>query len=183
MNRNQPQSKQIQINLTGCPVMFKGLKADFHVNRYNAKLTKNPFDAGFDLYPANTDPKVIHMSTATIIWVDTLVHMHIMPGSVGIIQDRSSSTVKLDGARIKPGIIDAGYTGEIKVGVVTTKEHHKITLECISRLARENIAIAQMLVMPVHRIVPSAWLDSNVQGGRGDAGFGSTDGSVIQSPN
>lgn len=167
--------KQQQVQIAAAPVMIQGLKADFHQQQHAIKVAKCPFDAGFDLYPASTVPHVARLANGLLFTIDTFLHCVFPIGTFGFICERSSSLVKLGAARIKPGIIDSGYTGEIKIQVVSLNETFDATMELIKQAQDGSLAIAQMLVMPVMRPVFAVWDEKKVPPGRGNAGFGSTD--------
>lgn len=155
--------------------MFKGVKGEYHVRKYQEKAAKMPFDAGFDLYPARTVSDVATHANGVLVTVDTLLHVCIPVGSVGLIAERSSSMTKLGCARVKPGVIDSGYVGEIKIQLVTLPEQLPATIKLLEVCQVEELAIAQMLVIPVHRPLFAEWDDRLVPPGRGTNGFGSSD--------
>lgn len=119
-------------------------------------------DAGLDLYalhPADIPPGERRL-------VSTGVHVSIPPGYVGMICPRSGLAHK-QGLTVlnAPGIIDAGYTGEIKVNLHNT---HYLT-EPVDAGDR----IAQLVIAPI----PDAHLaqvDTLEATERGDNGHGST---------
>lgn len=171
-------SKQ-QINIACAPIMIQGLKADFHAQQYALKASKCPFDAGFDLFPASSEPVVVSHPNGLLFTIDTFLNCVFPIGTFGLIAERSSSMTKLGAARIKQGIIDSGYTGEIKIQVVSLPEQLTATMDCIKLCAKNNVAIAQMLVLPVMRPMFAIWDDKKVPPGRGGNGFGSTDNLII----
>ena len=65
-----------------------------------------------------------------------------------------------------PGLIDAGYRGEVKVAVVNLDLTEAVDIAVGDR-------IAQLVVMPVPPI-ESGWVDVLPETVRGDKGFGST---------
>ena len=69
----------------------------------------NTTDAGYDLYSVNdvAIPKGYHAL------INTVIAIEIPKGYVGLIWDRSSLGVK--GIHRHAGVIDCGYTGEVKV--------------------------------------------------------------------
>ena len=69
----------------------------------------NKHDAGIDFYSDKT-VTIKHLETIT---VDTGVSVSIPEGFVGLIWDRSSMGCK--GIHRFAGVIDSGYTGEIKI--------------------------------------------------------------------
>ena len=119
-------------------------------------------DAGLDLYalhPADIPPGQRHL-------VGTGVHVAIPPGYVGMICPRSGLAHK-HGLTVlnAPGIIDAGYTGEIKVNLHNTGDE-----VC---WVETGARIAQLVIAPI----PDAHLvqvDSLDTTERGDNGHGST---------
>ena len=119
-------------------------------------------DAGLDLYalhPANIPPGGREL-------ISTGVHVAIPPGYVGMICPRSGLAHK-QGLTVlnAPGIIDAGYTGEIKVNLHNT---HYLT-EPVDAGDR----IAQLVITPIPdaQLVQVGSLDATE---RGDNGHGST---------
>ena len=119
-------------------------------------------DAGLDLYS---------LQSATIPpggreLISTGVHVAIPPGYVGMICPRSGLAHK-HGLTVlnAPGIIDAGYTGEIKVNLHNT-EDRAVVLPSGAR-------IAQLVITPIPdaHLVQVDTLDTTE---RGDNGHGST---------
>ena len=119
-------------------------------------------DAGLDLYSSRGCP----INPGERRLVSTGVHVAIPPGYVGMICPRSGLAHK-HGLTVlnAPGIIDAGYTGEIKVNLHNT-EDRAVVLPSGARIAQLGIspsADAQL----VH-------VDSLDTTERGDNGHGST---------
>ena len=119
-------------------------------------------DAGLDLYalhPANISPGGREL-------ISTGVHVSIPPGYVGMICPRSGLAHK-SGLTVlnAPGIIDAGYTGEIKVNLHNTHylTHPVWAGERIAQLVITPIADAQL-----------EQVDSLEATERGENGHGST---------
>ena len=119
-------------------------------------------DAGLDLYafhPADIPPGGRQL-------VGTGVHVSIPPGYVGMICPRSGLAHK-HGLTVlnAPGIIDAGYTGEIKVNLHNT-EDRAVVLPSGAR-------IAQLVITPIPdaHLVQVDTLDATE---RGENGHGST---------
>ena len=119
-------------------------------------------DAGLDLYslhPANIPPGGREL-------VGTGVHVSIPPGYVGLICPRSGLAHK-QGLTVlnAPGVIDAGYTGEIKANLHNT--------DCMAQHVDAGDRIAQLVIAPI----PDAHLvqvDTLESTERGDSGHGST---------
>ena len=118
------------------------------------------WDAGLDLYTP-VDCHVCFMESKVI---DTGVHVEIPEGYVGLV--KSKSGLMMNNALTTDGVVDAGYSGSIKVRMFN---HH--WAECYDFAAGDKIA--QLLIVPCE--TPETKLVDNVDAGeRGDNGFGST---------
>ena len=119
-------------------------------------------DAGLDLYSSRGCP----INPGERRLVSTGVHVAIPPGYVGMICPRSGLAHK-SGLTVlnAPEIIDAGYTGEIKVNLHNTGD----ALQHVDAGDR----IAQLVITPIAdaRLVQ---VDSLGTTERGDSGHGST---------
>lgn len=105
----------------------------------------------FTLYPGRT--KVI----------STGVHVQIPHNCVGLLQSKSGLNIK-DGI-LSTGVIDEGYTGEIKVKLYN---HGTYPVEFNS-----GNKISQLIILPCR--YESVEIVDKIEGGeRGDNGFGST---------
>ena len=131
----------------------------------------NPHDAGLDLYAAHTSfipvngTKVIHTGIA----------VSIPPGFVGKIESRSGLASK--GIFVSGGIIDADYTGEIKIVVnnFSNKETYHVEECSYGKWMVEGKAIAQLVLYPINtpKVQVVAELPKAIS--RGDKGFASSD--------
>ena len=119
-------------------------------------------DAGLDLYSSRGCP----INPGERRLVSTGVHVAIPPGYVGMICPRSGLAHK-HGLTVlnAPGIIDTGYTGEIKVNLHNT-EDRAVVLPSGAR-------IAQLVITPIPdaHLVQVDRLDTTE---RGENGHGST---------
>lgn len=115
-------------------------------------------DAGFDL--ACKEDQVLEPNVANTI--DTGVHVLIPEGYVGLVCPRSSFNVKGIGTPI--GVVDAGYTGSIRVIL----EPYNLT-----KIFKGN-RIAQLVILPLPQIKMVEGKVIGVDTHRGDGGFGST---------
>ena len=119
-------------------------------------------DAGLDLYSSRGCP----INPGERRLVSTGVHVAIPPGYVGLICPRSGLAHK-HGLTVlnAPGIIDAGYTGEIKVNLHNTG--HGVSW------VNAGERIAQLVITPIPdaHLVQVDTLDATE---RGDNGHGST---------
>ena len=116
-------------------------------------------DAGLDL----KTPKDFEIDYFGHITIDTGVHIQLPKGTVGMIKSRSSLNVVCN--ITCEGVIDAGYTGSIKI---------KLYNNCgIGFRAKAGDKIAQLVILPVLYLAP-VQVDKIEGGERGDNGFGST---------
>lgn len=117
-------------------------------------------DAGFDLYAIES----VSISVGARVLVGTGIAIEIPDGYVGLIWDKSGLSM-VHGLKNLGGVIDAGYRGEIKAGVVNlSDEDYTITA---------GHKVAQMLIQKVERadIKEVAELSDTL---RGHGGFGSS---------
>lgn len=115
-------------------------------------------DAGFDL--SCKEDQVLEPNVANTI--DTGVHVLIPEGYVGLLCPRSSFNVKGIGTPI--GVVDAGYTGSVKVVL----EPFNVT-----KIFKGN-RIAMLVILPLPQIKMVEGKVIGVDTHRGDGGFGST---------
>ena len=115
-------------------------------------------DAGFDLMCK--EDQILEPNKANNI--DTGVHVLIPEGYVGLLCPRSSFNIKGIGTPI--GVVDAGYTGSIRVVL----EPFNVT-----KVFKGN-KIAQLVILPLPKIVMVEGKVIGVKTDRGDRGFGSS---------
>lgn len=121
-----------------------------------------PGDAGIDLY-ARTDLEVESGQRAL---VPTGIAIALPVGHVALVTPRSGFSLKQGGTLLNsPGVIDAGYRGEIACIVHNTSD-------TTMRIARGD-RIAQMLVLPIPAVTLTE-VESLPGTQRADGGFGST---------
>lgn len=95
--------------------------------------------------------------------VDTGVHMEIPEGYVGML--KSKSGLNVNRGVVTEGVIDAGYTGSIKVKLYNMSMNY--------REFKRGDKIAQLVILPI--VTPTLKLvDKFAETERGDNGFGST---------
>lgn len=119
-------------------------------------------DAGLDLYSLQS--AIIPPGGRKLI--STGVHVSIPPGYVGLVCPRSGLAHRHGLAVLNaPGIIDAGYTGEIKVNLHNT--------DCMAQYVDFGDRIAQLVITPIPdaHLVQVDTLDTTE---RGENGHGST---------
>ena len=116
-------------------------------------------DAGLDLY-SPVDVMIMPWANAVI---DTGVHVELPPGSVGFLKSKSGLNVKH--GILGEGVIDAGYTGSIRVKLYNhSGERYYI---------RRGDKITQLVILPV--ILPDLnQVEKLDDTERGCGGFGST---------
>ena len=99
--------------------------------------------------------------------VPTGVAMALPPGYLGWITPRSGLAIKHGISMVNaPGVIDAGYRGEISVVLWNTDSQESFTVRAGDR-------IAQMVITP-HSVARAIAVESLPGTHRGEGGFGST---------
>jgi dUTP pyrophosphatase len=130
---------------------------------YDSKLPTKAHagDLGYDLYAA--EQITIYAGQTKLI--STGVAIQFPEGYGGLIRDRSSVASK-QGLFNVAGVIDNGYTGEIKVALYNSTEGF-ITIYCGDK-------IAQLILIPVVNFQVTEVDEIKSSDGRGSDGFGST---------
>ncbi|MGZ5353518.1 MAG: dUTP diphosphatase [Actinomycetota bacterium] len=123
----------------------------------------HPGDAGLDLR-SSVDVEVAAGERAMVL---TGLAVAIPEGHAGLVLPRSGLASK-HGLTLAnaPGLIDAGYRGEIVCAVVNLDRGRPV------RIARGD-RIAQLVIVAVPDLEP-AWVDKLPPSARGEGGFGST---------
>lgn len=115
-------------------------------------------DAGLDLY-AREDVAIRPNDTEI---TDTGVHMEIPEGFAGVLISKSGLNLK---GITSTGLIDAGYTGSIKVVLVNNSP--------LRKMVKKGDKITQLVIIPVE--TPAVEIVDKIDGGdRGNNGFGSS---------
>lgn len=120
-------------------------------------------DAGLDL--AACDEHVLGPGERAVI--GTGLAVEIPAGYAGFVQPRSGLAARHGIAVVNsPGLIDAGYRGEVRVVLLNTDRRESFTVT-------PGMRIAQLVVSPVTsvRVVEAAELSASERGARG---FGSS---------
>ncbi len=117
-------------------------------------------DAGFDLFSVET----IEIEPMSRVQISTGIAMEIPEGFVGLIWDKSGLSHKY-GLKTLGGVIDSGYRGEIKVGV--------INLGTEKYILEKGHKIAQMIIQK-REFCEIEVVDELSDTSRGEGGFGST---------
>ena len=134
---------------------IKKLRADAKIPSY-----AHHGDAGFDLFAVEETT----VSAGERVLVGTGIALEIPDGFVGLIWDKSGLATA-HGLKTLGGVIDAGYRGEIKVGI--------INLSTEDYVFEAGHKVAQMLIQKVERATIEEAPDLS-DAHRGEGGFGST---------
>jgi dUTP pyrophosphatase len=120
-------------------------------------------DAGLDL--ATCEP--LHLAPGERALVPTGIAVAIPEGYAGFVQPRSGLAVRHGIALVNsPGLIDAGYRGEIQIVVLNTDREETFTAEAGERIAQLVVLqIPELDVREVRELPASE---------RGVRGFGSS---------
>lgn len=120
-------------------------------------------DAGLDLRAS--EPATIGAGERA--QVGTGIAVEIQPGHAGLVLPRSGLALRHGIALVNaPGLIDAGYRGELRVLLLNTDREHAFELEPGDR-------IAQLLVVPFTALEPVEVPELG-DSDRGAGGFGSS---------
>jgi dUTP diphosphatase len=120
-------------------------------------------DAGLDLYAAET-AAIAPRARAS---VGTGVAVELPPGTAGLVVPRSGVAARHGIALVNaPGVIDAGYRGELRVLLLNTDPDATFDVAPGDR-------IAQLVVVRVELLTPVA-ADELGASARGNGGFGSS---------
>ncbi len=117
-------------------------------------------DAGMDL----CSTEGVTISPGEYKAVPTGLAMAIPEGYVGLIWDKSGNAIKR-GLKVLGGVIDAGYRGEIKVGIINhgTEAHTFDVGDKVAQMLLQEVAHADF-----------EEVESLDETERGEGGFGST---------
>ena len=141
------------------------MKLRFARLRENAVLPTRAHqgDAGLDLYAAQP----AHLGPGERWSVATGVAVEIPDGHAGLVLPRSGLARKHGIALVNsPGLIDAGYRGELTVLLLNTDPAEVYRVEAGDR-------IAQLVVVAVATAEPVE-VEALAESARGDGGFGSS---------
>lgn len=120
-------------------------------------------DAGLDLYAC----EAAHLGPGERWSVGTGIAMEIPPGHAGLVLPRSGLARDHGIALVNsPGLIDAGYRGEVRVLLLNTDPTEVFRIEPGDR-------IAQLVIAPI-AIAEPVEVEALTESARGDGGFGSS---------
>lgn len=118
-------------------------------------------DAGFDLRASEE----VMMFDGAICAIPTGIHVAIPEGYTGLVVPRSGQAKRGLTVINSPGIVDAGYRGEVQVLA------HNVSGDAI--IIAKGERIAQMVIMPFLEVEFEVVEELDATD-RGDGGFGST---------
>ena len=128
-----------------------------------APLRAHPGDAGCDLFAAES----ARLEPGERASVGTGIAVEIPDGSAGLVLPRSGLAAKHGISVVNaPGLIDAGYRGEVRVLLLNTDKQEPFEIEPGDR-------IAQLVIVEIGDAQPEE-ADSLADSTRGEGGFGST---------
>jgi dUTP diphosphatase len=92
-----------------------------------------PGDAGLDLYALETAV----LEPGQRVSVPTGIAVEISDGQAGLVLPRSGLAARFGIALVNaPGLIDAGYRGEVRVLLLNTDRYNAVTIEPGDRIAQ-----------------------------------------------
>jgi dUTP pyrophosphatase len=128
-----------------------------------APLRAHPGDAGCDLFAA----EAARLGPGERASVGTGVAVEIPEGSAGLVLPRSGLAARHGISVVNaPGLIDAGYRGEVRVLLLNTDKSEAFEIEPGDR-------IAQLVIVEIGDAEPVE-VEVLAESARGDGGFGST---------
>jgi dUTP pyrophosphatase len=143
--------------------MIEALRARRLDPRATLPTRAHPGDAGLDLYALDA----CELGPGERTSVATGVAVEIPDGYAGLVMPRSGLAARHGIALVNaPGLIDAGYRGELKVLLLNTDREHACELAAGER-------IAQLVLTPV-ATPPVIEVEELSESARGEGGFGST---------
>lgn len=120
-------------------------------------------DAGYDLYAA----EAATLAPGERISVATGVAIELPPGHAGLVLPRSGLAARHGIALVNaPGLIDAGFRGELRVLLLNTDAHERFAIEPGERIAQ--LVLVRVETPPVTEVRELAASE------RGERGFGSS---------
>jgi dUTP pyrophosphatase len=137
---------------------FRKLRAEAALPSY-----ARPGDAGLDLAAA-VDAEI---GPGERVMIPTGVAVAIPPGHAGLVLPRSGLASR-EGLTLanSPGLIDAGYRGEVTCAVVNLDRERTVSIKRGDR-------IAQLVIVAVPSVEPN-WTEELPPSERGEGGFGSS---------
>ena len=139
-------------------ISVKRLDRDLPLPRY-----ARPGDAGLDLYAAARTV----IEPGSRVAVPTGLAIEIPPGYAGFVLPRSGLALRHGITNLNtPGLIDAGYRGEVRVLLINHDPRETVTIERGDRIAQ--LVVQAVECVELHEV------DELSSTERGSGGFGST---------
>lgn len=131
----------------------------------NAKMPSraHPFDAGLDLFAKEGIEPITVPPLGGSVTIDTGIHMQIPQHFCGLVKSKSGMMVKNN--IVTDGLVDANYTGSIRVKLFNHGTEGFIV--------EPGAKIAQLVIVPCC-LPPLELVDSLEDTDRGNNGFGSS---------
>lgn len=146
--------------MSGVDVLLTRLDPELPVPAYS-----HPGDAGVDLYAAEE----LVVAPGERVLVPTGIAIALPDGYAAFVHPRSGLAIKHGLTVVNaPGTVDAGYRGEIRVGLVNVDREKTVSI-------RRGDRIAQLVVQRVESARFHV-VDTLPGSARGSGGFGSTGG-------
>ena len=134
--------------------------------RFDLLCNAKPGDCGYDLKCTIDNPSGhIIIESKQYIDIPTGISVKLPDGYFAIIMPRSSVFTQKRGLRIHPGVIDNGFTGELKVLAVNESEDNIIV--------QDGERLAQLIMFPLVQ-AEFEEVEELPHTTRGSSGFGST---------
>lgn len=120
-------------------------------------------DAGYDLCAVEAE----RLAPGARAMVPTGIAIELPPGHAGLVLPRSGLAARHGIALVNaPGLIDAGYRGELKVLLLNTDRHESFQIAAGDRIAQlVVVAVATPAIVETDALAATA---------RGEGGFGSS---------
>ena len=126
----------------------------------------HPGDAGLDLHAL----EAVGLDPGERARVRTGIAVEIPHGSAGLVLPRSGLAARHGVSIVNaPGLIDAGYRGEVQVLLLNTDRYHRVELAAGERVAQ--LVLIEVALAAVTEVVEAAELSASA---RGAGGFGSS---------
>jgi len=99
--------------------LMPSLKTAMAYNNSNSLIAYNGESAGIDLYNASDSARLVTKEDMKVL-IPTGIKLALYPGQVALIMERGSIT--RTPLKVRAGVIDPGYTGEIFVNCVNISD-------------------------------------------------------------
>ena len=122
--------------------LMNSLKSTLELNKINVKdyvPAYNGESAGLDLFNAGNQVTILPQTVSPIkVLIETGLKIKVPKGYVALIQERGSITKTP--LKVRAGVIDSGYTGEIFVNLINTG-YEEYTLDSNTKLPVQIVVV------------------------------------------